>query len=414
MALHASDLQAQWTQVGNTANGLINTMLPYNNLLFLAGGFTNYNGTSSYRSATFNGTTFGYHGTILGGGTGIMDLVVHNGSLFAGGGFSQGASGPNGVGIWTGGSWGSGYNVGNPINVNALASFGGKLIVGGAFLTPGPRIAQHDGTSYAPMGSGFDGTVNDLKIYNNELYACGSMVNSGSTPLANIARWTGSAWVSVGTGLNGFVREMEVWNGSLYVIGSFTTAGGVPAASVARWDGSNWTAVGGGIPLAFGESVNTLLATSSGLLVGGRFSNAGGVPAGCVALWNGSTWSSAGSFTTSELVTALGIYQGQVYLATYETTNTPTGRLYRTSSVGIGEQNFAADITAFPNPFSHTLRLGGDLTAIRSITMHDIAGRDVPVQRMANDLHTRSLAQGVYHLVLLGDNGRRTLRVVKE
>lgn len=408
------DMNAQWVQVGTTANNIITCMQPFENKLYLGGNFTNINGSTSYFSATYNGTTFGNHTTLL-GGTGFQAFTVHNGSLFGGGGLTQTGGGPIGVGVWNNGSWNGGYNVGNPVNVNALTSFNGNLIVGGAFETPGPRVAQHNGTSYSSMGAGFDGTVSDFAIYNGELYACGGMQNSGATPVGNIAKWTGTAWVNVGSGLSGGASDMEVYNGQLYVCGNFATAGGVTVANIARWNGSAWSALGTGIPTSLGQNVNCLLATPAGLLVGGRFTSAGGVPTGNVALWNGSSWEAAGTFTNEAGVNTMQIFDGDVYLSTYGIINgVATARLYRNGAVGLSETSFAPDVTAFPNPFTDVLRLSGDLSMVNSIAVLDVAGRSVPVLRNANDLDMTGLSTGVYHVVLQGDNGRRALRVVKE
>jgi hypothetical protein len=405
-------VNAQWTQVGSTANNIIACMLPFENKLYLGGNFTNINGSTSYFSATYNGSTFGNHTTLL-AGIGFQAFAVHNGSLFGGGGLTQ-QFGPIGVGVWNSGTWSGGYNIGNPVNVNALASFNGNLIVGGSFLDPALRVAQHNGTSYAVMGGGFDGTVTDFAIYNNELYACGYMENSGSTPLGNIAKWTGTAWVNVGTGLNGSASDMEVYNGQLYVCGTFSSAGGVAAQKIARWNGSAWSAVGSGIASGTGVTVNCMLATSAGLLVGGRFTNAGGVSTGNVALWNGTNWSAAGSFTDETSVSTMQSFNGYVYLSTYGIINSvATARLYRNGAVGVEEEAFAPDVTAFPNPCEDLLRLEGDLTMVKSMTVLDMMGRAVAVQRAANSVDLSALSPGLYHLVLMGDSGQRALQVMR-
>ncbi len=412
-ALLGLNVNAQWTQVGSTANNIINCMQPFDNKLYLGGNFTNINGSSSYFSATYNGSTFGNHTTLL-GGTGFQAYTVHNGTLFGGGGLA-GGGGPLGVGVWNGGSWGGGYDVGNPVNVNALTSFNGNLIVGGAFLTPGPRVAQHNGTTYSAMGAGFDGTVMDFAIYNGELYACGYMLNSGTTPLGNIAKWTGSAWVNVGTGLDGGAVDMEVYNGQLHVCGDFSTAGGVAAENIARWNGSAWSALGSGIPTSLGQSVNCMLATAGGLLVGGRFTSAGGVPTGNVALWNGSSWAAAGTFTNEAGVNTMSSYDGDIYLSTYGIINgVATGRLYRNGTVGVAEEAFAPGVAAYPNPCTGSLRLAGDLSSVDHLEVLDVTGRMVLSQRTTNELDLGALNTGAYHVVLVGEGGRRMLRVLKQ
>ena len=60
-------MQAQWMQVGDSANSNINVMKEYNGTLYFGGNMTRFNGQQTYGSMTYNGTTFGYHSTLIGG-----------------------------------------------------------------------------------------------------------------------------------------------------------------------------------------------------------------------------------------------------------------------------------------------------------------------------------------------------------
>lgn len=59
-----------------------------------------------------------------------------------------------------------------------------------------------------------------------------------------IARWDGAAWSPLGSGMNGAVLALSLFDdGSgqgprIHAGGSFTTAGGVEASHIASWDGS--------------------------------------------------------------------------------------------------------------------------------------------------------------------------------
>ena len=44
----------------------------------------------------------------------------------------------------------------------------------------------------------------------------------------------------------------------------------------------------------------------------------------------------------------------------------------------------------------------------------DVTGRMVLTQRTANELDLGALTTGAYHVVLVGDSGRRMLRVLKQ
>lgn len=403
----AGTVRAQWSQLGSTGNSIINVMEEHNGSLFFAGNFTQFNGTSSYFSMRYNGTAFTYYGTLV-GGTGFMCLGVHDNVLYGGGGIMDGSM--IGVGVWSGSAWTAGpYYVNNTVNVNALQSFGGNLIVGGAFTDPFDRIAQHNGTSYAAMGAGFDGTVNDLAVYNGELYACGNITNSGSTAVGYIARWTGTAWVNVGSGLNGYASEMEVYAGSLYVIGSFTTAGGASAQHIARWNGTAWSALGSGIPYTLGGSVSSLKAIPSGLMVGGEFTDAGGTTVQNIALWDGTTFSDPGPLPVDERVIDIEYFQSKVFITTYVGGVGAYSKIYTNSSVGVAEASPFDDLYIFPVPAIGELNIAGEVGSMARYRIMDAAGRCRQSGQAQTRLDLGGLSPGYYVLELV--NGAALRRV---
>ena len=82
------------------------------------------------------------------------------------------------------------------VGVHAMTVFQNDLIVAGRFTTVGQAtnawgVARFDGTRWWDIGQGFLGAsdVNALAVYNNQLYAGGTM---------GISRWNGSSWSQVG------------------------------------------------------------------------------------------------------------------------------------------------------------------------------------------------------------------------
>lgn len=57
--------------------------------------------------------------------------------------------------------------------------------------------------------------------------------------------WTGSAWQPLGSGVDGDVRALCVYDGVLVGGGWFVTAGGATAKGIARRNGSSWEPLGG-------------------------------------------------------------------------------------------------------------------------------------------------------------------------
>ncbi|MEZ6317744.1 MAG: GC-type dockerin domain-anchored protein [Phycisphaerales bacterium] len=124
---------------------------------------------------------------------------------------------------------------------------GPALYVAGEFTrVPGHldvhHIARWNGTTWSPVGDGFDGIVLALTIFDDgsgpALYAAGDFTHSGPTPVSNIARWNGAAWEPVLAGLDDAARAMAPFSGadgrtSLVVAGDFTNAGASPAPSIA-------------------------------------------------------------------------------------------------------------------------------------------------------------------------------------
>lgn len=204
-------------------------------------------------------------------------------------------------------------------SVYALTVYENELYVGGYFGTAGghtaKNIAKWNGSIWTPVGSGFNGAVEDLCVYDNELYACGYFDSSGTNQVSRIAKWNGTNWASVSSGISGSnAFAMCVFNNQLVVAGEFGLAGGVTASSIAQWNGSSWTPLGatmGGTATYWALTVH-----KNKLVVGGQFSIISYVPANGVAQWNGSSWSELGSGIVDNVM-SLSSYNGQLYAGSY-------------------------------------------------------------------------------------------------
>lgn len=191
--------------------------------------------------------------------------------------------------------------------VYAMVEWNGKLYVGGSFTKIGTtgsltvnHIAKWDPVTQAwsALGTGVNGDVNALCVWNNALYAGGYFTSASGTSARGVAKWNGTTWSALGSGTGGSIYEvlaLAVWNNALYVGGYFTTAGGSTAKGIARWSGSSWSEVGGGVTGTTYPNVAALLVWNNELYVGGAFTHAGTVPSYSVAKWNGSTWTGLGA-----------------------------------------------------------------------------------------------------------------------
>ena len=118
------------------------------------------------------------------------------------------------------------------------------------------RIAEWDGSSWSPLGSGLNGILNALEVFDDgsgpALYAAGLISLAGGTPVEQVGRWDGSQWSAVGAaGPDDMVNALAVFDdgsgNALYAAGRFETVAGVSSPGIARWDGSAWSAVGPGL-----------------------------------------------------------------------------------------------------------------------------------------------------------------------
>ncbi len=267
--------------------------------------------------------------TVFDDGSGSGPALYAGGDITTAGMVSVGR-----IAKWDGSSWSAlGTGMGGDIQptVVALTVFddgsggGPALYAGGRFTTAGGvtvnRIAKWNGSLWSALGSGMDGTVLALTVYDDgsgdgpALYAGGAFTTAGGVTANRIAKWDGTSWSALGTGMNNTVSTLTVFddgsgNGpALYAGGSFTTAGGVTVNRIAKWDGTSWSPLGDGMN-SLVEAL-TVFDDGSGsgpsLYAGGGFSSAGGVTANRIARWDGSSWSalSAGMNTW---VLALVVY----------------------------------------------------------------------------------------------------------
>jgi hypothetical protein len=322
--------------------------------LYAAGFFTMAGGSAASCIAQWNGNSWSPLGSGINGieyYTSVNALAVSGGTLYAGGQFTNaGGIGAVSIAQWNGSSWSPlGFGIGDDAyvsSVNTLAVSGGTLYAGGEFTTAGDRaatnIAQWNGSSWSPLGSGLSGvlyegyqystSVNALAVSGGTLYAGGNFAMAGGSAASCIAQWDGSSWSPLGSGMSGFpttisggrqtyttsVNALAVSGGLLYAGGVFTTAGGSAVNSVAQWNGTNWSTLGlgmsggdSGIEYDYTE-VNALAVSGGTLYAGGNFTEAGDSAADYVAQWNGSSWSAPG-LGLNQTVWALAVSGSTLY-----------------------------------------------------------------------------------------------------
>src|SRR5205814_1316256 len=112
-------------------------------------------------------------------------------------------------------------------------------------------VEEWNGSSWSALGLGMDGCVGALAASGIDLFVGGWFTTAGGNPARSIARWDGSNWSALDTGISGpddeeyyggSVSDLAVLGNDLYAGGKFTTAGRVSADNIAKWNGSSWSA----------------------------------------------------------------------------------------------------------------------------------------------------------------------------
>ncbi len=156
-----------------------------------------------------------------------------------------------------------------------------------AWIQPG--YSEPPATTVVPLGDGVDGTVNAFTIDtdNGILYIGGNFSEANNMQASNIVAYDGNNWSQLGSGVNGKINTMLMFDNKLYVGGSFTEAGGVYTENIAIWDGSNWSSPQGGL---YGK-VHALTVYGNSILAGGWF-QFGFNPYAYYSVmeWDGNVW----------------------------------------------------------------------------------------------------------------------------
>ena len=279
----------------------------------------------------------GFHETGIQGYVNAM-AQDPNGNIYVGGWIiSAGGLPVNNLAMWDGSTWhdvggGVTHTTYSPEIYTLAVDASGNLYAGGSFDHAGTvavsNLAKWNGSTWASVGGGVDGSVLAIALLSDRLYVGGyfSSVNGGSIPAGNFAYLdlNSGSWMPYSIGLEyeyvkamAFEPESESW----FVGGDFSSAGGVPAYGIARLDNlGNWHAVGGGL-LNYGGKVNSLLRVARAgvgydLYVGGEFSQVGGsVDAYNIAVWDGSTWNALNYGTDYPVKAILPTASGDLIVA---------------------------------------------------------------------------------------------------
>jgi hypothetical protein len=398
-----------------------------NDVLYILGLFQHIDGFPVPGIVAFDGSTWDSVGSNSEAQSfGCMERI--NGKLYAGG---------ETFSAWDGHQWENTHTDGR---IWSIGSYDGQLLVGGFFEVIGgdslATIAAFDGqTWHDAFGSqalfkGKQNLVSAISVFKDELYLAGSIDYLG--PMKEIMKWDGSTWSDVGGGIGGggmaCINDMEVYQGELYVGGYFSETEGCPGNNIARWDGTRWSNVGEGLGLG---QVLELYTFEGKLYASGQFYTAGGVPASFIAYWDGASWCSFGG-TIDNAISGMAAYHGELFIAGgFWTLDGDSirgiakwvgGNYVDTCvyvPVGVPAIDSGSFVGLFPNPthseFRLTLphRVGSCTVRIRDVTGRQV-GLTVVVHEGDGQVNVEWLPSGVY-FVEVGMRGKvEVIKLVKE
>lgn len=189
------------------------------------------------------------------------------------------------------GAW-VGLNPGTDTQIARLLSDDDGLVAVGAMRqlegVPVDCIARltADGWEAFPPLTGDSGELHDATLWDGELVAAGSHVPQDRPELAYVVRWDGAAWQAIGAGYGaGPARCVTATRDGLFV---------GARDGVAQFDGEMWSIIGE-VASASDMPVRSLTMHDGELVAGGVFTAIGGVSARNVARWDGTHWQPLGA-----------------------------------------------------------------------------------------------------------------------
>lgn len=304
-------------------DGSVSDLRVWNGSLIAGGWFSSAGGQEHSGLARWNGLQ--WEPFSAAGGVdedeGVSVIEVIGESLYVGGNFdSIGGQPIAGVARWNGEQW-QGYAGSEEDlsgwSVRALAEFNGDLIAAGTLSHIGDKVfndvARWDGQQWRvmrgsgdfpdPHNNGIEGWINDMAVWNGQLFVGGEISTAGGLSASGMAIWNGETWLTPETSdqVERFppIGSFVIHDDQLLAIG----AGGPPAEDgepirgIARLTSSGWRAFGTttgtgltGWSGSFEPLVRSLVSFNGELVAGGGIEFSGSTRTNSIARWNGAQW----------------------------------------------------------------------------------------------------------------------------
>jgi surface protein len=180
-----------WHSMGTGMNNPIHTLAVFGDDLIAGGSFTTAGGQATNYIARWNGS--GWQAMGSGPNGSVRSLTAFEGALVAA---IDITSGPGEVARWGGTSWE--VLGGMSFGVASVVVHDGTLFAGGPFTFVGTpstvgssisHIAQFDGSDWSAVGDGMNAAVWTMLPYDGHLVAGGVFTTAGEAVVNHVARW---------------------------------------------------------------------------------------------------------------------------------------------------------------------------------------------------------------------------------
>ncbi len=289
----------QWRNYDAQADGTVLGFYPWDGdgdgvkELLVGGSFSQIGGVAANGIAVWDGERFSaFAASSI---PSVYTFAEFQGSLYAAN---------DSIYRWTGSQW---------LHITSAPGGHGLLVHDGNLIAYGPieqGIKRWDGVSWYSYGSGMsdgylgdDPVVDDVAVYNGELYACGNFNEADGKQCTTVVRWDGTTWHSLPGAPEPRTSAVRVFDDKLY-------AGGLSRlpwySPFSYWDGTAWT-----YPAQPDSDVYALHPLNGQLALGGGFA----LPYEGVALWDGTNYCglAGGTASVGQSVFALTEFDGALY-----------------------------------------------------------------------------------------------------
>lgn len=190
-----------WSAVGIIEKGSVRELQVYKQKLYAGGFFTVVNGTNIRYIAAYNGNSWASLGSLEDlelKNTGIVaQMEVFDDLLFIAGGFTANNTDISELITWNGSAFndfGRAFTLFLGNEINELKAINGILYIGGDFKnvvgSQANNILQWDGARWGIMGEGISGQVNSIELFNGKIYIGGDFTSAGGQDADDISIWT--------------------------------------------------------------------------------------------------------------------------------------------------------------------------------------------------------------------------------